>query len=122
MTPGCSNILWLDVHHVDPRCEGGSNDPERLAALCGTHHDAGHRGVICIDGTASGGFVFRHGDGTAYGGPVDVGRLEVARKVVAALKHMGFGAPQARGLVDEALRRGAPGDFDGLVRAALRSS
>ncbi|MEJ7733478.1 MAG: hypothetical protein WKG00_30320 [Polyangiaceae bacterium] len=71
VVPGCSNHRFLDVHHLDPRSEGGGHDPQRLAVLCGAHHRAVHAGVLCIDGTA-GGFVFRHGDGTEYGGHVGV--------------------------------------------------
>lgn len=122
ITPGCSNPRRLQVHHLDPRAEGGGHDPERLAVLCGTHHRAVHRGVICVDGTASHGFVFWHGDGTPYGGKPDIARLDAARQATAALEHMGFKATQARALVDQALRAGAASDMAVLVRAALRSS
>jgi hypothetical protein len=40
VVPGCRNHIFLDVHHLDPRAEGGGHDPERLASLCGCHHPA----------------------------------------------------------------------------------
>jgi hypothetical protein len=58
--PGCAHHRFRDVHHLDPRAEGGSDDPERLAPLCGAHHRAVHLGRLCIDGRASAGFRFRH--------------------------------------------------------------
>jgi hypothetical protein len=68
VVPGCSSHRYLDVHHVDPRCEGGGHDPERLAVLCGAHHRAVHLGLLCVEGSGATGFVCRHGDGTPYGG------------------------------------------------------
>ena len=35
--PGCKHTS-CDVHHCDPKSEGGSHDPERLVLLCSTHH------------------------------------------------------------------------------------
>lgn len=72
------------------------------------------------DGCASLGFVFRHGDGTAYGSGPDVARMEAARQALGALEHLGFKPTQARALVDAALAAGAPSDTEALVRAALR--
>ncbi|MEJ7732225.1 MAG: HNH endonuclease signature motif containing protein, partial [Polyangiaceae bacterium] len=111
-----------DVHHLDLRSEGGGHDPERLAVLCGAHHRAVHAGALCIDGTAAAGFVFRHGDGTAYGGPVRVQTLDLVRQALGALEQMGFRPTRARALVDEALRAGTPSDSAALLRAALRAS
>ncbi|MEJ7729249.1 MAG: HNH endonuclease signature motif containing protein [Polyangiaceae bacterium] len=110
------------MHHLDPRSEGGGHDPERLAILCGAHHRAVHAGVLCIDGSATAGFVFRHGEGTAYGGALGVVQLEGARQALEALERMGFRATRARALVDEALRAGTSGDAAALLRAALRAS
>jgi 5-methylcytosine-specific restriction endonuclease McrA len=122
VVPGCSNHRYLDVHHLDPRCEGGGHDPERLAVLCGAHHRAVHAGVLCIDGTGSSSFGFRHGDGTPYGGGVGVLGVDVARQALGALEKMGFKPTQARVLVDDALRAGAQGDVAALLRAALRAT
>ena len=40
VVPGCTNHRFVDVHHLDPRSEGGGHDPDRLAVLCGSHHRA----------------------------------------------------------------------------------
>lgn len=122
VVPGCSNHRFLDLHHLDPRAEGGGHDPARLALVCGAHHRAVHSGAICIDGTASSGFVVRHGDGTAYGGHVGAGALDHARLALDALVHMGFKPTQARKLLDDALRTGTGNDRESLLRAALRAS
>jgi len=53
VVPGCKNHVFLDVHHLDARAEGGGHDPERLATLCGAHHRAVHAGRLSIDGRAS---------------------------------------------------------------------
>jgi 5-methylcytosine-specific restriction endonuclease McrA len=122
VVPGCSNHRYLDVHHLDPRCEGGGHDPERLAVLCGAHHRAAHAGVLCVDGTGATGFVFRHGDGTPYGGNVGVVRLDLVRQALGALETMGFKPTQARDRVDAALRAGTHSDVATLLHAALRAT
>ncbi|MEJ7734042.1 MAG: HNH endonuclease signature motif containing protein, partial [Polyangiaceae bacterium] len=122
VVPGCSNHRFPDVHHIDLRCEGGGHDPARLAALCGAHHRAVHGGALCIGGTADDGFVFRHGDGTPYGGTIGVVRLDLARQALAALEQLGFKPTQARALVDDALRSGTHSDAAALLRAALRAT
>jgi hypothetical protein len=122
VVPGCSNHRFLDVHHLDLRSEGGGHEPGRLAVLCGAHHRAVHAGVLCIDGTAASGFVFRHGDGTPYGGDVGVVKLDLVRQAVGALERMGFKPTRARALVDDALRAGTHLDVAGLLRAALRAT
>jgi hypothetical protein len=44
-TPGCRSAHFLEVHHVKPRTEGGSNRAENLITLCsrchGFVHDSG---------------------------------------------------------------------------------
>ncbi|MGE0550416.1 MAG: HNH endonuclease [Kofleriaceae bacterium] len=50
--PGCRSAAHLDLHHVVPRAQGGTHKPENLVLLCGSHHDARHRGQIAITGTA----------------------------------------------------------------------
>ncbi|MEJ7730030.1 MAG: HNH endonuclease signature motif containing protein, partial [Polyangiaceae bacterium] len=122
VVPGCSNHRYLDVHHLDMRSEGGGHDPERLAVLCGAHHRAVHEGVLCIDGTGAAGFVYRHGDGTPYGGEVGVVKLDLVRQALSALERMGFKSTQARTLVDDALRAGTHRDAAALLHAALRGA
>ena len=119
---GCANHLFLDVHHVDPRSEGGSHDPERLVTLCGSHHRQAHAGSLCIDGSATGGFTFRHADGAPYGEPLRPVVLELVQQALGALRHLGFGPSRARALVDAVVRAGAPDDLEAFVRAALEAS
>ncbi len=119
---GCSNHLFLDVHHVDARSEGGSHDPDRLVCLCGSHHRQAHAGRLCIDGSATAGFTFRHADGAPYGQPLRPIALELAQQALGALRHLGFGPSRARALVDAVLQGSAPADLEAFVRAALEAS
>ena len=41
-TPGCRSARYLEVHHVKPRSEGGSNLPENLVKLCSRCHAFAH--------------------------------------------------------------------------------
>jgi hypothetical protein len=36
--PGCTRRVGLEVHHLEPRSWGGSDDFANLAAVCPTHH------------------------------------------------------------------------------------
>ena len=119
---GCDNHIFLDVHHLDPRSEGGRHDPERMAVLCGAHHRATHAGSLCVDGTASAGFTFEHVDGTPYGESLHPAAIDVAQQALGALTNLGFRQTRARTLVDAVLRAGAPDDPATFLRAALRES
>ncbi|MBI4612480.1 MAG: HNH endonuclease [Planctomycetes bacterium] len=39
---GCRAALFVHVHHLDPRAEGGGNDPDNLALLCWSCHSVTH--------------------------------------------------------------------------------
>jgi 5-methylcytosine-specific restriction endonuclease McrA len=41
-TPGCGATRYLEVHHLTPRSQGGSNRPENLVTLCGRCHAFAH--------------------------------------------------------------------------------
>jgi hypothetical protein len=122
IVPGCQNHLFLDAHHLDPRCEGGGHDPERVGMLCGAHHRAVHLGHLCIDGTAGAGFSFRHADGSPYGAQLRPLAIDAATHVFGALQNLGFRQTRARELVDAVLRDGAPDDPAAFLKAALRAS
>jgi hypothetical protein len=81
-----------------------------------------HAGTLVIDGTASGGFTFRHADGTPYGMPPSPAKVDTAAAALSALTNLGFTHKRARELVDAVLRSGAPDDIAGFVHAALRLS
>lgn len=122
VVPGCANHRFLDAHHLDPRCEGGGHDPERIGTVCGQHHRAIHQGRLWIDGTGSGGFVVRHADGASYGAALNAPAIEAVSRVQGALEHLGFKPTRARSLIEAAIGAGAPHDAAALLREALRLS
>jgi hypothetical protein len=68
--PGCTHATFVDVHHVQPRSEGGRHEASNLLVLCSGHHRATHRGELLIQRQHDGAFTFRHADGAAYGTPI----------------------------------------------------
>jgi hypothetical protein len=119
--PGCAHATFVDVHHVQPRAEGGRNEAENLLTLCGSHHRAIHRGELLIEREPDGALVFRHADGAAYGDPIDPRLIDAHAKVFSALRHLGFREGEVKEVLS-ALR--ADGELDGasverLLREAL---
>jgi HNH endonuclease len=50
--PGCSRAA-VHCHHIVPRSQGGTDDPENLVSLCAAHHLYGiHGGRMRVSGTA----------------------------------------------------------------------
>jgi 5-methylcytosine-specific restriction endonuclease McrA len=88
--PGCTHATFVDVHHVQPRSEGGCNEASNLLVLCSAHHRATHRGELLIELDHESAFRFRHADGTAYGGPVAPRLIDAHAKVFSALRQLGF--------------------------------
>jgi hypothetical protein len=120
VVPGCRHATWLDVHHIDPKAEGGDHDPENLVCLCGAHHLAVHRGDLVIEGRVSSGLTFRHADGTKYGGPVSPHAAEVQSSVFRAMRGLGFREGDARRAVERAVAHvGEGASAEELLRAAL---
>jgi hypothetical protein len=35
---GCENAWRLQIHHMNPRCQGGNHDPRLLVLVCPEHH------------------------------------------------------------------------------------
>ena len=60
--PGCSNWLWLDLHHVKHREHGGSHEETNLVVACNVHHRMAHTGRLEIR-AENGGFWFVFPDG-----------------------------------------------------------
>jgi hypothetical protein len=119
--PGCRCSLWVDIHHIRLRSEGGTHDLDQMVVVCAAHHRALHRGALLVEGSASKGLEFRHADGTCFGGPVHAEAAAACLQAQSALRSFGFGESESRLAVAQA-REGAgdrevPGD---LVRAALR--
>jgi len=119
--PGCTNTRWLDVHHLEPRSEGGRHSMENLTGLCSAHHRAAHRGKITLTRSESGALRVRHADGTEYGQRVQPQALEVRAKVFSALRNLGFREAQVRAALEQLQRESAlaQASFDGLLREAL---
>lgn len=44
--PNCKETIALDVHHIIPRDEGGTNRDNNLIVLCPVHHRLADRGAI----------------------------------------------------------------------------
>ena len=121
--PGCRNHRFLDLHHTQPRSEGGTHDPDHLLCLCGAHHRAAHAGRLVITGTSSQGFAFHHADGTPYGAPsLHAEHAALAQRAFAALTHMGFKSRHAQHLIATVQARGAPTDLPTFIAEALRAS
>ncbi|MEQ9073443.1 MAG: HNH endonuclease signature motif containing protein [Sandaracinaceae bacterium] len=119
--PGCKNTS-CDVHHCDPKSEGGSHNPERLVLLCSAHHGIVHGGKVVIRGTWSEGFVFEHPDGSGYGSPkVEPKKARVLAEVFQMLRALSFKEKEARRLVDQARPHvGAEMKAEQALRVALR--
>jgi hypothetical protein len=103
VVPGCRNATFVDLHHLDLRSEGGSNEPDNLVVLCGAHHSALHRGRLRIDGRVSTGLRVRHADGTAYGFMPSPVLAEASARAFAALRNLGFSEKIARAGLEHAL-------------------
>jgi 5-methylcytosine-specific restriction endonuclease McrA len=95
VVPGCTHATFVDLHHVTPRSEGGTHDPDGLATVCGAHHAALHEGRLSVEGRASTGFVVRHADGTAYGDEVTPAHGVMAEAFLA-LRALGFKETESR--------------------------
>jgi hypothetical protein len=118
--PGCRNTLGLDVHHIQPRSEGGTHDARNLLALCSAHHRAVHQGELHVSGRSPDQLVFQHADGTSYGGPVSAPRADLCKKVFGGLCWLGFKTNEARRALDDCTRDGeVPLDAESLLRKAL---
>jgi hypothetical protein len=118
--PGCRNTLGLDVHHIQPRSEGGTHGASNLLGLCSVHHRAVHQGELHVSGSAPDHLSFQHADGTPYGGPVSAPRADVCKKVFDGLCWLGFKSSEARRALDACTRDGdVPLDAETLLRQAL---
>jgi len=95
VVPGCKNAVFLDVHHLVLRSEGGDHDPDRMIVLCSAHHRAEHRGQLIIEGRVSTGLAFRHADRAPYGSVVDPRIAEAHTEAFRALRSLGFRESEA---------------------------
>lgn len=112
--------MFVDVHHVLPRSEGGCNEASNLLVLCSAHHRATHRGELLIENDQDGAVRFRHADGTAYGIPIAPRLIDAHAKVFSALRQLGFRECEVKAVLAELRANaelGAP--VERLLREAL---
>src|SRR5450432_954279 len=119
--PGCRHAVFLDLHHMIPRADGGDHDPDTLVTLCSAHHRAQHRGQLVIDGRVSAGLVFRHADGSSYGNVDSPIAADTYAQVFRALCQLGFREREARTSVEHVRGRTHVGQpvFQDVTREAL---
>jgi hypothetical protein len=99
--PGCRHATFVDLHHVNPRAEGGDHNEDFLVPLCSAHHKLEHRGKLVIRGSYSTGFTFEHADGRVYGSStIDAARAIAFTQLFDALRAMGFKETESRRLID----------------------
>ena len=119
--PGCRNALFLDIHHIELRSEGGGNEADNLITLCGAHHRAAHRGELAVIGSVSTGVRFRHAGGSEYGQVTKPRVAKTQAKAFAALRRLGFRESDVRRVLADILdgsRGGAP-DIESVLGDAL---
>jgi HNH endonuclease/RuvA, C-terminal domain len=121
VVPGCRNVQFLDLHHIELRSKGGGNDADNLVTLCAVHHRAVHRGALSISGRVSRGVVFRHADGRDYGAGVNPSQVEALASTFVALRGLGFREGEIRRAQAEVSNSGAgeEGNIERLLRATL---
>jgi hypothetical protein len=121
VVPGCAHGMFLDVHHIELRSEGGDHIPDNLVTLCGAHHRALHRGQLVIEGRVSTGLIFRHADGTPYGRAADPRTVSVFEHAFLGLRSLGFREAEARRALERIRAETHVGDasVESILRRAL---
>ena len=121
VVPGCRSSKHLERHHIVPREAGGRHDPENLCLLCGAHHDAHHRGLLEISGTAPGKLAFKRRDGAHVGAPSQLAIATMRVEARSALVKLGYTPSIASAAVQAAYAPvGVEVTLERLVREALR--
>jgi Holliday junction resolvasome RuvABC DNA-binding subunit len=79
-----------------------------------------HEGRLIIEGRPSMGLVFKHADGTPYGGTLDSSAADRNAQVFAGLRTMGFKERDCREAVDRCSKNlAATATREEMLRAAL---
>jgi hypothetical protein len=131
--PGCRSARNLDIHHICRRADGGSHEPSNLTLLCSACHDALHRGLLSITGSAPDLTFTRHPSNgvaakqaeTAPSSETRSSRMSLAvnrTQVRDALTALGFRRAEAITATDTAIAHvGSDASFEVLLREALRA-
>ena len=63
-TPGCTNHLFLEIHHIKRYSQGGKTLPKFLVTLCSRCHKNTEEGKLCIRSIENGQLTFtdQHGN------------------------------------------------------------
>jgi HNH endonuclease len=118
--PGCRHTLFVDVHHIRSKADGGGHAADNLITLCCAHHRALHRGDVVVEGCAPFALRFSHGDGTAYGDVVSPSVAEIQTNAFRALRRMGFGEAEVRQAISQAAADcESPPTLESVLRSAL---
>jgi hypothetical protein len=119
--PGCRNVRFVDVHHIQLSSEGGCNRVSNLITLCSVHHRAAHRGELLVSGSVEDGVCFRHADGSDYGQPLDPHAVDVQAKAFAILRNLQFREGETRQVLTELGKKygGQLPSLERLLRDAL---
>lgn len=118
--PGCRNAVFLDVHHIQLRSDGGRHEAGNLITVCSAHHRAIHRGELHIAGDAAGPR-FAHADGRAYG-QLQTPSEPVQTRVSVGLRGLGFREAEVRAVMAELRQQDnlAGAEPQQWIREALR--
>lgn len=118
--PGCGAAVFIDVHHINPRADGGGHDPDNLICLCGGHHRATRAGTLIIFGKPSTGLEFFRADGEPYGELHSPTHAEAYTDAFQALRGLGFSQTESRRALDGVYAHVGMGvTTQDLVRSAL---
>jgi hypothetical protein len=117
--PGCRHAVFVDVHHLELRSEGGGNTLENLVTMCSAHHRAIHLGELVADASPSGGLAFRHANGTPYGALPAPHSAELFAKAFRALTLLGYRETETKRALARVPDRSTV-SLEQLIRLALR--
>jgi hypothetical protein len=117
---GCTQAVWLDIHHIEWREEGGGHHPDNLSTLCAAHHTAVHEGRLVVEGKPSTGLTFRHADGTIYGKKPNLPASAASADAFLALKTLGYKEKEARFAITKALAHVGQAGLEELIRRGLQ--
>ncbi|HEY4175323.1 MAG TPA: HNH endonuclease [Kofleriaceae bacterium] len=122
-TPGCRSCIGLEIHHIIPRSQGGTNDPSNLTLRSSACHQAHHEGRLRISGTAPDHLVTEPAVPRAeLAGTRDFQDAALRADAISAMRTLGWKPQIATHSVDTALAKLGPNrPLDEILRAALQA-